>query len=157
LEEVGVASERVAGFLRQKNFRIIRLLRDPAEQAISGRFANRTGIWHQRGPPPDETRHAAVPYVSAEFRDTCALMAAENRFVVEFGDRLGPILDIEYRDLDRDPHGTIAAAAEFLGAPLDAAFRLDLTQAPQKISRSQPRMQEYLARLRQELAQRSGE
>jgi LPS sulfotransferase NodH len=157
LEEVGVASERVARFLRQKNFRIIRLLRDPIEEGISGHFATCTGVWHQRGPPPDEAPHEAVPYDSAELRKAYRLMAAENRFVVEFGNRLAPILDIDYRDLDRDPQGTIAVAAAFLGAPLDPAFRLDLAQAPQKISRNQPRMEEYLIRLRQELAQRPGE
>ena len=60
-------------------------------------------------------------------------MAAENRFVAEFGNRLSPVLDIDYRDLDRDPHGVVAAAAAFLGVPAGAVSRLDLAQAPQKI------------------------
>jgi LPS sulfotransferase NodH len=153
LDEVGVSPDRVARVLRQTDFRIVRLLRDPAEEAVSGHFATSTGVWHQREPPRPDNPHEAVPYDPAEFQEAYRLMAAENRFAIDFGNHLAPVLDIDYRDLDRDPHGTIAAAAAFLGAPAGAVARLDLAQAPRKISRSQPRMQEYLARLRQELAQ----
>lgn len=153
LDEVGVCADRIADVLRQKNFRIIRLLRDPAEEAISGHFATCTGVWHQRGPLPLNERYEAVPYDSAELEEAFRFMAAENRFVVEFGNRLSPVLDIDYRDLDRDPHGVIAGASAFLGAPAGAVSRFDLAQAPQKISRNQPRMREYLARLTRELVQ----
>lgn len=144
--------EVVRRFLQRRDFRIIRLRRDPAEQAISSYFARKTGIWHLYGGEISSTGHEAVPFDVDQLTDAYHLMCGIDELIAEFVSPFGSVLEIDYADLDRDPRSTLATVAEFLGAPAETALRIDLMQSEQKISARQPRMREYLSRLRRELS-----
>lgn len=144
--------EVVRRFLRRRDFRIIRLMRDPAEQAISSYFAHKTGIWHLYGREISNARHDAVPFDLEQLTNTYRLMCGIDDLIAEFVSSFGSVHEIDYADLDRDPRATLATVAAFLGAPAKTVLRIDLTQTEQKISARQPRMQEYLSRLRREVS-----
>lgn len=141
-------------FLQRNNFRIVSLLRDPAEQAISAYFAYRTGVGKLRNPRPNTHGYADVPYDSDDIHRRFGIFRAANRFVGEFVRQFPDALEINYRDLDQDPQSSLRRIAKFLGAPRADAFRVDLAKLPQKISRDRDQMQDYLSRLKREVASR---
>jgi LPS sulfotransferase NodH len=152
LTEARTNLKAICRFLTTGNFRIIRLLRDPAEEAVSAYFAHQTGVWHLHR--RDATAgHSAVPYDGGVLMEVYGAMYEQNELVREISGQLSPVLCIEYRELDADPRSVVARIAEFLGAPAGAAQRIDLMRGPQKISSTHYRMQEYLCRLNRELGE----
>lgn len=148
------ASAEARAFLQRRGFQVIRLLRDPAEEAISGYFAHRTGTWHLQSAERAETAHAAVPYDADELCRIYLAMRRENRNVREFTSGFSSLLEISYSELDEDPAATVGRVAQFLRAPPGSTRTIDFARVPHKISRRQQRMQEYLSRLRRDLAER---
>lgn len=132
--------------LKARNFRIIHLQRDPAEQAISSYFAHRTGVWHIRAATISDLRHAEVSYAFDELRGHYDAVRAANQRVDLFVQRFDNVLGLRYDDLDSDYRSALLRIAEFLGMPRDTISHVSPKQLPQKISRNIPRMQEYLSR-----------
>jgi LPS sulfotransferase NodH len=157
LEDAGVRFDSLERFLMDRNFRIIHLLRDPAEQAISSYFAHETGIWHLRPDDmPDDIpqrQYSEIGYdfetIVEEYRSMCGANADLSQFVEQFD----AVLEVNYRDLDSDPRSTLMRMADFLGAPSVAAAQIDLGRLPQKISKNEERMHQHLLRFRRELAE----
>ena len=150
-EDPAAGRNALEEFFREKDFRLILLSRDPAEQAISGYFAARTGVWHAQPGQAIEPAHAAVPYNWRELYREYVGYCTGDALLAQFADQFPASLRIDYRDLDADPHRMLARVADFLGVPSAAAQPPDLARMQQKISRSHDRMQQYLARFRADL------
>lgn len=151
-DTAGAGRNALEEFFRAKDFRIILLSRDPIEQAVSGYFASRTGLWHVRPGQVFDAAQPTVPYNWKELYREYIGFCTGHELLADFARRFPAALQIDYGDLDRDPHATLARVAGFLGAPESDAWRPDLAGMLQKISRSHDRMQRYLARFRADLA-----
>jgi LPS sulfotransferase NodH len=153
LDARGIHFDVIGRFLKDRNFRIIHLLRDSAEQAVSSYFAHQTGVWHLRPGKRPQGQHTNTGYdfdlIDVEYRALCKANLELSLFVKQFD----TVLELDYRDLDSDPRSTLVRVAEFLGAPNAAAAQIDLAQMPQKISKNEEQMRQFLLRFRRELAE----
>lgn len=147
------ARASLRSLLADEGFRIIYLERDKIEQAVSQYFANSTRIWHVRRDFDDKLteRYAQIPYDFEKLKtryEWSLRGEAELQSFLEGFDQ--PVLHLDYASLDSEPGRVLEEVLEFLG--VGQAFPVDdRSQLTKKVSGEMPMVQDYVARLRQDL------
>ena len=147
------ARQSFRNLLEDQGFRLIYLERDKIEQAVSQYFATSTRIWHVRQDFDEKLveRYAQIPYDLEKLRtryEWSMRGEAELRGFLERFEQ--PILHLDYAALDSNPTRVLADVLDFLGAGQDFPAD-DQNRITRKVSGKIPVVQDYAARLREDL------
>lgn len=147
------ARDSLRDHLADEGFRFIYLERDKVEQAVSQYFATSTRIWHVRRDFDDKLvdRYARIPYDLEKLKTRYEWSMRGEAELQGFLERFEqPILRLDYAALDADPTKVLAEVLDFLGVgqAFPAAGQDRLTE---KVSGKIPVVQDYVARLREDL------